>query len=128
MRLPEPSGEFSASLQLDIECRAAWFQPSPSEPVAAYERGHIEKIAPDSPAIGGRWQVADVPRKRAEVAGVIGETFEFEGNPAQNKRSFRNPAARKRFDRLAIREGMAGSRIAGKGFHVMHSAFGGSAD
>ena len=72
---------------LEIEPPAAGPDEPATEPVAAEQRGHVEEIAADPAAERSRGQVGHVAGERAEVAGVVGQPFEFERYGSQGLRA-----------------------------------------
>ena len=72
--------------------------------------------------------VYDRVAKSAEVARMVGDAFEFKGNPPDHLRSKGNPAVSKRLHSVTVRRRMPYARIPRYGLHIMNSSSIRSAD
>jgi hypothetical protein len=100
--------------RVEIEQDAAGPDQAASETVSANQRRQVQKIAANASAKTRRGQIADVTGQRAEVAGMIGEPFQFQRDGAQRLRPRRYAAAGQGFDRLAMCQRVADGRVPGK--------------
>ena len=72
------------------------------------------------PHADGGGQKRDVAGQRAEVAGVVGEPFEFERDGAQPLRAQRRLGPGERFQDGRVGRGVGDGRVAGHRFHLAH--------
>ena len=79
---PEPAQELRRGLVVEVEGEAAWPHQAPPEAAAAEKSAHVEEVAADAAAEARRGQKADVAREGAEVAYVVGQALELEGDRA----------------------------------------------
>ena len=99
-----------------------------AEPAAAQESGQVEEIAADPPAVRGGRQEPDVAGQGPQVAGVVGQPFQFQGDAANRLRPDRGRTAGQRLHGLAVGRGMADRRVAGHMFHHVKRALVRAAD
>src|SRR5207253_3021191 len=78
----EAAAEFGLHRIVDVEEDAAGAGRITAEAVAAEERGHVEIVAAEPAAVGGGGEKADIAGEGAQVAAVVGEAFEFQGDAA----------------------------------------------
>ncbi len=69
---------------VQIEPDSARPDHATAEAAAAKEGGQVEEIAPESPAVRGGRQKPDVAGQCPQVAGVVGQPFQLEGDAAQH--------------------------------------------
>src|SRR5581483_6310598 len=96
--------------------------PAP-EAAAAYLRGQVKEFTSEPSAIGGGGKISDISGKRTQIADVIGDTFEFQGDAAKHERACRHRRAAERLESLAIGGAVSDRGIAGGGLDEMERAF-----
>ena len=79
----EPGEQFIDQRPIDIEADAARTDHATSEAAAAEQGGHVEEIAADSAAIAGGGKKSDIAGQGTQVADVIGQAFQFQGDAAK---------------------------------------------
>ena len=104
----------------EIVAAAAGPHQAAPEAVAANQRGEVEEIAADFAARRRRGQKRDVVGQRAEVAGVVGQAFEFERDGPQPLRAQRRLGPGEGFHDGRVGGGVGDGRVAGHGFHLAH--------
>ncbi len=65
---------------VQIERHTAGTQQRSTESVAARRRGQVQDVTPNAPAVGRGRQITDVPGQRPQVADVIRNPFELQGD------------------------------------------------
>ncbi len=66
-----------------VEEDAAGPDQAAAETAAAKRGGHVQIIAPQPAAEGGGGQKADIAGQGADIADMVGQPFQFQGNGAQ---------------------------------------------
>ena len=89
------------------EADTALYAPLAPEPVAAKEGGHVEEVAPDAPAVGGGGQEADIAGQGPQVAAVVGQALQFQGDASNELGLGGGVDARQALDDVAVGGGMA---------------------
>src|SRR5262249_5181543 len=105
------------ALRVEIEADTTRTYHSAAEAAAAKQRRQIEEISPEPAAAGEGRQVAPVPGRRPEVAGVIRNALELQCDAAEHLGTDRNLTARKTLSQLTVGRGMADGRVARHGLH-----------
>ena len=107
---------------VQIEADAAGPDHAAAEAAAAQEGGQVEEIAAEPPAVGGGRQEADVAGQGPQVAGVVGQPFQFQGDAAKRLRRI-GRGTRLALPRPGSSRGVADRGVAGHMFHDMKSTF-----
>ena len=113
-RLLEPPAELGDERLVEVDERPAGPDEAAAEAIAAEERGHVQEVAPEPPAEGGRRQEPDVAGEGAEVARVVREALELERDAANRLRARRGGERRERLDRLGVGRRVADRGVAGE--------------
>ena len=106
------AGEGGGRRLVEVEADAAGDEQAAPEPVAADLGERVQEVGAQRAAVRRGRQVPDVARERAEVADVVREPLELEGDAAQRERARRRLPAGERLDRLHVGEGVAHRGVA----------------
>ena len=104
---------------VDVERDTARAHEPAPEATATERRRHVEEVAPQPPAVRRGWQEPDVVRERSEVARVIREAFELEGDAAHRLRARGHLRSAESFEDANVRRRVANRRVAGERLHVV---------
>jgi hypothetical protein len=113
---------------VDVEAHAARADQAAPEAAAAEGRRHVQEVAAQAPAEGGRRKVGDVVRERAEVPDVVREALELERDASQRLRARRLLAAGQRLDHLAVGRRVSDRGVARERLRIVDGALARSAD
>ncbi len=117
-RLSESVEEGLGAWGIEVVAAAAGLDERASEAVAAEEGGEVEEVAADLAAQGGGGEEGHVMGEGAEVAGVVGEAFEFEGEGAEPLGAEGRFGLGEGFEESGVGGGVGNGGIAGGGFDL----------
>ena len=108
-----------------VPLHAAGAEQVAAHAAAAELGGDVQPVAGDAAVPRGSGQEAGVAAEGAEVAGVVGEAFQFEGHAAQDVRAIRGLDSGEAFHDSAVGRGVTDGGVAGDVFHDGQDELGG---
>ena len=116
----QPLDQLRRTFGFEVVAAAAGSHEAAAETIAANQRSEVEEVATDFAARRGSGQKRNIVGECAEVAGVIGQAFEFERDGSQPLRAQRRLGPGEGFHDGRVDSGVGNGRVTSHRFHLAH--------